>query len=328
MLSWVNRSVEERMAEVERKKGYISRPMNSFMLYRSAYAERVKLFCKENNHQLVSKVTGASWPLEPKEVRETYERYAIIERDNHQAAHPQYKFTPNKPTKRPRQRDDSDSDSDWEGSSKGSRRARSTRRRFESRSASSTPFEERPIRHHHAMPALNLSGYEISNPYGAAPLMVGPNGMIGEYYQVSTLAGPYGDHQVSDVKFERVEQAFPHYQTATGLVGMPHASHHELLTSHPAPEPVGTLVQHDMLDPRLGQSDPNFHFGYYPGNPDSAQDVPSSTTYEQVSQMRVGYQQQQEAFHPGFTTLTQEHNVWDDPGRAGSDFDSEFQRLS
>src|ERR1700761_685835 len=44
MEPWVTRSVEDRLAEVEKKKGYISRPMNSFMLYRSAYAERVKQY--------------------------------------------------------------------------------------------------------------------------------------------------------------------------------------------------------------------------------------------------------------------------------------------
>ncbi len=64
--AYVNRNTETRHAEVtKRKNGHITRPMNSFMLYRSAYAERTKAWARENNHQVVSAVAGASWPLEP-----------------------------------------------------------------------------------------------------------------------------------------------------------------------------------------------------------------------------------------------------------------------
>lgn len=313
------------MAAVERRKGKVSRPMNSFMLYRSAYADRVKQFCKENNHQVVSQVAGQSWPLEPPEIREHYERLALLERDNHQAAHPGYKFTPNKTAKRARDDDNSDSDPEWEGSTRSSKRSRSVRR-LESRSASSTPFEERPVRYHHAMPALNLSGYEINNPYQHQPqLVVAPNGMVGEYYAASGTLVPYGE-QLNDIKYERVDE-YPPYQSSMGLLGMPHGGHHELLTSHPAPHPIATglSVQSDILDPRLGQADADFHFGYYDGDLGLSHEIPRSVTYESVAQLQGGYQQ--EAYHPGLATLTAEHDVWADPGHAGSDFDSEFQNL-
>lgn len=97
MQAWVNRPAEERQKEVARRNGYITRPMNSFMLYRSAYAERTKAWCAENNHQVVSSVSGESWPLEPPEVREFYNELAKVERTNHQNAHPDYKFSPSKP---------------------------------------------------------------------------------------------------------------------------------------------------------------------------------------------------------------------------------------
>jgi len=97
MQAWVNRSAEERRKEAAKRNGYITRPMNSFMLYRSAYAERTKAWCAENNHQVVSSVSGESWPLEPPEVREFYNELAKIERINHQNAHPHYKFSPSKP---------------------------------------------------------------------------------------------------------------------------------------------------------------------------------------------------------------------------------------
>ncbi|EXJ85958.1 hypothetical protein A1O1_06327 [Capronia coronata CBS 617.96] len=334
MGAWVHRPVADRMAEVEKKKGYISRPMNSFMLYRAAYADRVKQFCKENNHQVVSQVTGASWPLEPKEVREMYERYSLIERDNHQAAHPNYKFAPNKAAKRPRpgRNDDdgddaSDSDPDWEGSTRSSKRSRSARR-FDSRSASSTPLEDRPVRYHHPPPmqaALNLSGYEISNPYGPPPLVMGPGGMIGEYYQPSSTAmGPYGE-QISDIKYEKMHDPFPSYQTTMGLLGMPNAGHHELLSSYPPPQSMEYPVQHNVLDPRLGHFDPNYPLVYYGDAMKPPQEIPRTISYEPVSQLEVGYQP--EAYHPGLATLTEEHDVWGDAAHAGSDFDSEFQKL-
>ena len=94
---WVNRSVDTRHEEVEKKKGKISRPMNSFMLYRSAYAERTKAWCSENNHQVVSSISGESWPMEPVEIRHKYNELAKLERIHHQEAHPDYKFSPSKP---------------------------------------------------------------------------------------------------------------------------------------------------------------------------------------------------------------------------------------
>ncbi|KAF2089132.1 hypothetical protein K490DRAFT_38767, partial [Saccharata proteae CBS 121410] len=96
MEEWVNRPASVRRTEVEKRKGYVTRPMNSFMLYRSAYAERTKQWCLQNNHQVVSSVSGESWPLEPPEIREQYNDYAKIERINHQNAHPDYKFSPSK----------------------------------------------------------------------------------------------------------------------------------------------------------------------------------------------------------------------------------------
>ncbi|KAF2279488.1 uncharacterized protein EI97DRAFT_177958 [Westerdykella ornata] len=110
----VNRPAEERRKEAEGRNGYITRPMNSFMLYRSAYAERTKEWskqkCLQNNHQVVSSLCGESWNLEPPEVRELFNEYAKIERINHQNAHPDYKFSPSKASVPVRRRRDELSD--------------------------------------------------------------------------------------------------------------------------------------------------------------------------------------------------------------------------
>nr|POE71399.1 transcription factor ste11 [Quercus suber] len=96
MDAWVNRSLEIRRQEVEKRNGYVTRPMNSFMLYRSAYADRTKVWCTQNNHQVVSSLSGESWPMESQEVRDQFNEWARVERQNHQAAHPDYKFSPSK----------------------------------------------------------------------------------------------------------------------------------------------------------------------------------------------------------------------------------------
>ncbi|KAH9843404.1 HMG (high mobility group) box [Teratosphaeria destructans] len=108
MDAWVNRSAEVRRQEVEKRNGYVTRPMNSFMLYRSAFAERTKHWCLQNNHQVVSSVAGESWPLEPQEVRDQYNDWAKLERANHAAAHPEYKFSPSKSANKRRKGEFSD----------------------------------------------------------------------------------------------------------------------------------------------------------------------------------------------------------------------------
>ncbi|PKS07864.1 hypothetical protein jhhlp_006472 [Lomentospora prolificans] len=109
--SYVRRAKETRLQEVAQGKppGKIKRPMNAFMLYRKAYQHLAKTVCTQNNHQVVSQVCGDGWPLEPLEIKNLYNEWAKIERENHQKAHPGYKFTPSKPTKKPR-REEPDSD--------------------------------------------------------------------------------------------------------------------------------------------------------------------------------------------------------------------------
>jgi hypothetical protein len=101
--TYVHRSSEVRRQEVETGKnpGRVKRPMNAFMLYRKAYQQRAKEWASQHNHQIVSRVCGLSWPLEPEHVRQQFKAWADTERDNHQKAHPNYKFTPSKPHKPP-----------------------------------------------------------------------------------------------------------------------------------------------------------------------------------------------------------------------------------
>ena len=169
--AYVNRPVEERIKEMEDKK-YITRPMNSFMLYRSAYKDRTKQWCSQNNHQIISSVTGESWPMEPDEVRNQFDEWAKVERANHQAAHPNYKFSPSKSNNKRRKgefSDDegepSDLDGDPDGEYRGGRNVRQRRQdpRETAYMNSTVGFESHPYYGH------QVSGYEQSQYHYANP---------------------------------------------------------------------------------------------------------------------------------------------------------------
>ena len=105
MENWVHRSIDVRLHQVSKMRGRIARPMNCFMLYRSAYAERTKEWVSETNHKVVSQLAGKSWKLETVEIRKKYVFLAEIERNNHMEAHPGYKFVPKVKNKRVKEED-------------------------------------------------------------------------------------------------------------------------------------------------------------------------------------------------------------------------------
>ena len=307
MEAWVNRPVEARLEEAERKNGHIARPMNSFMLYRSAYADRIKQYCRENNHQVVSQVSGASWPMEPKEIRELYEKYATIERDNHHAAHPEYKFAPNKngSTKKRKDFDDSDDEgSEWGASRRGGKRTK----RAESRSRSSTPFATRRVIRH-PLDHYNPSSYQISNPYGRVPMMPGPDG----YYQQQVTQY---DRNVEDVTFRPMENPFPTPQMAGALIGLPNGNEHNLLRSQSRGAPP--------MDPQLLEYDPSAQYMHYQP---IDRGYAGQASYEYgLTQAAAGYTYPRTVeHHPGMATLTDGRELWAQQDQIGSDFDNEFQ---
>lgn len=312
MDAWVHRPVSERLQQAKKNKNHISRPMNSFMLYRSAYADRAKHFCKENNHQIVSQVTGASWPLEPKEVREMYEEFARIERDAHAAAHPDYKFAPNKNgNKRPRfDEDDDDDDPEWQGP----RVKRShTGTSGTTRSHSSTPFDDRfqaPYQ-----PRVHPSSYWASNPPGRPSMSMGPE----SYYQ--PVVNQY-NQQVDDAAMRRMQ--FPQYEQHL-LVGLPNNNHALLGGQYPE------QMQGDMLDPQLTSGEQQYQYSHYETiNPGF--EAPRSYeygTYPVVQQQQQRYYEEQPpSFHPGMATLTDGLPAWEEAGPPGAAFDEAFRGWS
>lgn len=231
MSTWVNRSVATRLAENVKRGNYITRPMNSFMLYRSAYSERTKFWCAQNNHQVVSTVSGQSWPLEPRPIRDQYAEYARIERENHAAANPTYRFRPHKnkkskkggKTRRGSSSDSSDdgslssysfSDEEDRGGSNSKRSARKSAKGAKNSSNTTNNAANRHLLHPNASspsPFSDISAtgidsgrerstFSASNPHMQPPaLLPSHNNSNGHYIHSTHKPHPANNSYTSDL---------------------------------------------------------------------------------------------------------------------------------
>lgn len=252
MDSWVRRGADVRQREAETKKK-VARPMNSFMLYRSAYADRAKKFFGEKNHQVVSVATGKSWSLEPKHVRDKYDELSRIERENHAATHPDYKFKPQKGDLLRARGEltppastvsgpigDLGSPSDFDDSEYIApsfplhHRSHSFDVDYTNSTRASTPFDS-----HESF--MSQSSY--ATPWSAS---YPPHGL--PTVQPSALNGSL----IEDVHFRRSSPLSHEAQyTSSGLAGLPGASHHELLQPQATHPLNGRVIESGHMDPQL-----------------------------------------------------------------------------
>lgn len=224
---YVNRSAEERKNETDsdrKQPGRVKRPMNSFMLYRKAFQNHTKAYCEHNNHQVVSKVCGASWDMEPENIRNQFAEWAKQERANHQQAHPGYKFAPAKPNKATKRKNESDDEAsdlesyDWESG----QRIRRPRSRTGTPMPDHHKLYEMPYYHPPQQPLPQygqpqamtnshnavLSSYGYTNPHKQMPspytsMVLG--GQTGQYLSSNSVANQsYGQRgYVEDVSYHK-----------------------------------------------------------------------------------------------------------------------------
>ncbi|KAF2856049.1 HMG box protein-like protein [Plenodomus tracheiphilus IPT5] len=292
MEQWVNRPADVRREEAEKRNGYVTRPMNSFMLYRSAYADRAKSWCLQNNHQIVSSVAGESWPLEPTEIRELYNEYAKIERINHQNAHPTYKFSPSKTAVPARKRrsewsDEEPSDLDDAEWAPGSGRSRSRQARRIERSLSYPHnglgmveyMEPRfgPNRH-----GVNTSTWEMTNEGRQMPTPMAHNDLYNQYYQTAAYQQPMymANEYTEDTRARRMDTpaASVSFASDNSLLGLPGGNAADLMQKYQSHG--NTPFDEGQLDPMLlaytnghVDIDPSaLQHGYRPGPPLEAVD--------------------------------------------------------
>ena len=285
--TFVTRSVETRLAEVKKRKdGKIPRPMNSFMLYRRAFTERAKEWCAQNNHQIVSRATAESWRIETPSIREFFERNALIERENHKRAHPEYKFTPNKnagASKKGRKQQDDDDDDDDDDQDMSDNddfdyefspgRSQSVLTPLGSacdsgfNSRTPTPLEQdisyvnRTVTPHNPgsnepfrLPDTNASSWVNINPGRPMPGMPSSPEQSHHYYQSSIHPSSMGPN-IEDVTYRRINvPGGEPYDASSGLAAIQGSAQPELLQPQPQqPSHVGasSSVGSTQVDPQL-----------------------------------------------------------------------------
>ncbi|PGH08113.1 hypothetical protein AJ80_07907 [Polytolypa hystricis UAMH7299] len=358
----VNRPVEVRLKEVAMKNGKIARPMNSFMLYRSAYAERTKEWCSQNNHQVVSRVSGQSWPMEPPEVRDMFERYATIERDNHQKAHPGYKFAPNKNSNTPKKKraheeegegsviEDPDFDiggyprnmrkraKGSEGDDGfGSRRSTPLEPDSSYNSRQATPFDQRVDQYSNI--DMNRSSWEIVNPGRPMPGMLSPPEQT-HYYQPSVHQSMLGPN-VEDVTFKKMGVPGMQYENHNSgpLTGIPGNPHPDLLPPQQQQQPPPQVrtpgpLDNIQVDPQLLEFDNSV--GLAPGDGASVNSQPDMWQMSGNGQQQYlpngllapepeQYQPQQQSYPGNMQNVMDGQNMWSEGQvESGSQFDDWF----
>lgn len=275
---YINRTAETRLHEIEndrKQPGKIKRPMNSFMLYRKAFQNHTKAYCEHNNHQVVSKVCGASWDQEPESIRKQFGDWAKMERANHQKAHPGYKFTPAKP-KNAKRKHNSDDESeletyDWDSGQKIKR----------SRSHTGTPVPDEIFSHHgyyappshhqqygqhpsHLSSRAVMSSYGYSNPNKQMPAPYGSMVMnqSGQYLSSNTMTNmnyQARGYPVEDIAYHKTPSPGNHYQQAS--------MQHSMMDSYGGPQHHG--MEHTPPPTGYMHSDSHLDGSMYPMNDNS-----------------------------------------------------------
>ncbi len=280
--AWVNRSLDVRREEAE-KDQFVKRPSNSFILYRSAYADRARNFQKSANHQIVSSLAGESWAMEPPEIRKQYDAWAKLERENHAKAFPDYKFQPqtNKSAARKRkgrgedsEEEESDLESDYAYNPRASSRPlKSKKARSSYRESSYTPSGT-SLDEYDAPIMYNPSSHQMVNP--GKPLPTGLNQLGGaQYYQ--TAGQRYAGHgYVEDVFVQPPDLPAGYHQPGAPVIGIPGAYHHELQGDNGG-LPMSAVSIPSQLDPMLANYDQDQHkVSLDDGHPVKAEEVSSA----------------------------------------------------
>ncbi|KAF4610635.1 hypothetical protein D9613_007332 [Agrocybe pediades] len=89
---------ERRSRKTE--EGYVPRPRNCFMVFRTAYQEEVHALFGETDMKAVSRDAAAVWHAMNEEDKDYWRGQAEGEKDEHKARHPDYKFKAQKRSRR------------------------------------------------------------------------------------------------------------------------------------------------------------------------------------------------------------------------------------
>ncbi|KAJ5089518.1 hypothetical protein N7532_008202 [Penicillium argentinense] len=298
MEAYVHRPTAVRLEEAtQRKAGEkkpIARPMNAFILYRSAYSARCKAYLGMENHQEVSRAMGNSWHKEPKHIKDQFSEWARVERTNHAIAFPGYKFQPKKDNLGARRSEltpprsvsglgETGSPPEWDAESDFAIAPQPVHRRtqsYEVSSRASTPFDGDSVLASSFPGSWNTSFTSNGSLSTIQPGMLSTmtNHVEDLHFQHGSPAP--GMKYDFDAKYD--------YDSSSGLTGLPGGSHDDLLEPQSLHH-VTTHFDNEHMDPQLLQyhqgptmsADPNHlsQVGGYPPvwpNGDSGHYLPTS----------------------------------------------------
>ena len=80
----------------------IPRPPNAFILYRQHHHHRLRSETPELKNNDISKIVGAMWAAEKKEVKEYFQRKAVDLKEQHANLYPDYQYAPRKTSEKKR----------------------------------------------------------------------------------------------------------------------------------------------------------------------------------------------------------------------------------
>nr|ADQ57869.1 mating type protein MAT1-2-1 [Clarireedia homoeocarpa] len=83
-------------------RGKIPRPPNEWILYRADNHLPIKLAYPGISNNEISSITAGMWAAESKDRREKYKKRALVLKENHAKAYPNYKYSPRKPSEKKR----------------------------------------------------------------------------------------------------------------------------------------------------------------------------------------------------------------------------------
>ncbi|KAG6010197.1 hypothetical protein E4U21_007674 [Claviceps maximensis] len=93
-VAYAYRSIEERRQK-SIEEGKVSRPLNSYMLYRKAYQQVARRVIRKDQQQSASQTVGTSWTkLERDEIKTKFRALAKVDHEKHLEAFPTYRYTP------------------------------------------------------------------------------------------------------------------------------------------------------------------------------------------------------------------------------------------
>ena len=283
MENWVRRPLEIRHRHISGMNGKVTRPMNCFMLYRSAYADRTKTLFSIGNYRVVSQLTGESWKSETLEIKRKYRRLASIEKSNHLIAHPRYKFSPKRKVQQAKQCERIPSVHHLDTPGLGSTLTQDYAKCLTESNSGSIPLSP-------SEPGLPLTyTWPTKNSSNSSSKIQQSTDRLHQHLQPHNLQHHNGRH-IQDGLLSSIELQDLQHSPSTALVGLPEAINHDPILPQ-SDTVISEMISNHIIDPQMLELNGNSSNpiaapqGYSELQHHMCQDIPTSNGYLPTTDM-------------------------------------------